>query len=387
METAELLEIVARDEDGKHQLKANFTNVDSLAAEMVAFSNSDGGMILIGVNNDGTFSGLSREDMGRLNQLVSNAASQSVRPPINPRTENIFTPKGLVMVVTITDGISKPYMDNSGAIWVRSGSDKRKATSREEIQRMYQSAGLIHGDEIPANGLTIADLDTEYFKAFFEKNFRKSANKQDVPLPTLLENMNLMKNGVLNVSGALLFSKNPSFKLPVFIVKAVSYPGSEIDEKKYIDSQDISGKIADIFKKSMGFVLRNIKHKQKKQGINTTGKPEIPRIVLEELLANALIHRDYFVSASVRIFIFKDRVKIISPGHLPNNLTIENIKSGNSNIRNPILASYATRIIPYRGLGSGIIRALKAYPHIEFHDDHGGNQFTATIQRQTQADT
>jgi ATP-dependent DNA helicase RecG len=384
METAELLEIVARGEDGKHQFKANFTNVDSLAAELVASSNSGGGMILIGTNNDGTFSGLSREDMGRLNQLVSNAASQSVRPPINPRTENVSTPEGLVMVVTIVDGISKPYMDNSGAIWVRSGSDKRKVTSREEIQRMYQSAGLIHGDEIPANGLTIADLDSEYFKAFFEKSFGESVDNQAVQLPSLLENMNLMKNGIFNVSGALLFAKNPSFKLSVFIVKAISYPGSEIDEARYIDSQDISGKMADIFQRSMSFVLGNIKHKQEEQGINAPGIPEIPRIVLEELIANALIHRDYFVSAPVRIFVFEDRVQIISPGHLPNNLTIENIKSGNSNIRNSILASFATRILPYRGLGSGIIRALKAYPHIEFLDDHDGNRFIATIRRQMQ---
>ena len=384
METSELLGIVARGEDGKQQFKANFTNVDSLAAEMVAFSNSGGGAIFIGVSNDGTFFGLSREDMGRLNQLVSNAASQSVRPPINPRTENVSTSGGLVIVVTIADGISKPYMDNSGAIWVKSGSDKRKVTSREEIQRIYQSAGLIHGDEIPANGLTIADLDTDYFRAFFEKSFGESVEKQDVPLPTLLENMNLIRNGVLNITGAMLFARDPSFKLPVFIVKAVSYPGNEIDEKRYIDSQDISGKIADIFQRSMSFVLGNIKYKQAEQGINAPGISEIPRIVFEEVIANALIHRDYFVSSPVRIFVFEDRAIIISPGHLPNNLTIENIKSGISNIRNPILASYATRILPYRGLGSGIIRALKAYPNIEFQDDHERNQFSVVIRRQTQ---
>ena len=381
METSEILEIIARGEDGKHQFKANFTNVNSLAAELVAFSNSGGGTIFIGVSDDGTFAGLSRQDMGRLNQLVSNAASQSVRPPINPQTENVLMPEGLVMVVSVPDGISKPYMDNNGVIWVKSGSDKRKVTSREEMQRMYQSAALIYGDKIPASGLTVADLDKDYFKTFFEKNFGESVDEQDIPLPIILENMNLMKDGVLNVSGALLFAKNPSFRLPVFIVKAASYPGIEIDEQRYIDSQDITGKIADIFHKSMSFVLGNIKHIQKGQSVNAPGEPEIPRIVLEELIANALIHRDYFVSAPVRIFVFQDRLEIISPGHLPNNLTIENIKRGNSNIRNPILASYATKILPYRGLGSGIIRALKAYPDIDFQDDHDGNQFIVTINR------
>jgi ATP-dependent DNA helicase RecG len=131
----------------------------------------------------------------------------------------------------------------------------------------------------------------------------------------------------------------------------------------------------------MSFVLGNIRHVQKDQGINAPGEPEIPRIVFEELIANALIHRDYFVSAPVRIFVFQDRVEIISPGQLPNNLTIENIKRGNSNIRNPILASFATKIVPYRGLGSGIIRSLKAYSDIEFEDDHDGNQFKVIIKR------
>ena len=381
MEAAELLEIIARGEDSKHQLKANFTNVNSLAAELVAFSNSGGGKIIIGVSDDGSFAGLSRHDINRLNQLVSNAASQSVRPAVNPETENIYLPEGLVIVVRVSDGVSKPYMDKDGTIWVKSGSDKRKATSREEIQRMYQNANLIHGDEIPAAGLTVADLDSDYFWIFFSKHFSESAEDLEIDLPQLLKNMNLMKDGVLNVSGALLFAKNPSFRLPIFIVKAVSYPGTEIHEETYIDSQDITGKIADIFQKSMSFVLGNIRHVQKDQGVNAPGEPEIPRIVFEELIANALIHRDYFVSAPVRIFIFQDRVEIISPGQLPNNLTIENIKRGNSNIRNPILASFATKIIPYRGLGSGIIRSLKAYSDIEFEDDRDGNQFKVIIKR------
>ncbi len=382
METTQLLEIIARGEDGKHQFKANFTNPNSLAAEIVAFSNSGGGMIYIGVSDDGSFAGLTREDMNRLNQLVSNTASQSVHPSVNPQTENILVDGGLVMIVSVPEGVSKPYMDNSGTIWVKSGSDKRKVTSREEIQRLFQSAGLIHGDEIPAKGLTAADLDIDYFKDFFSKNFGESADKQGLALPVLLENMNLMKKGVFNISGALLFAKNPSIRLPVFVVKAVSYPGIEINEENYIDSQDITGKISDVFHKCMSFILGNIKSIQKGQGINSLGEPEIPRIVFEELIANALIHRDYFVSAPVRIFVFEDRVEIISPGHLPNNLTIENIKNGNSNIRNPILASYATKILPYRGLGSGIIRALKAYPNIDFVDDRDGNQFKAVILRQ-----
>ena len=381
METTELLEIIARDEDSKHQFKANVTNAISLSQEMLAFSNSGGGAIFIGVSDDGTFAGLTREDMGRLNQLVSNAASEHVRPPINPQSENIATPEGLVMRVVVSDGVSKPYMDKGGVIWVKSGANKRKATSREEIQRLYQSAGLIHGDEIPVPGLTVADLDVDYFKAFFENKFLESLDKQDISLPQILHNMKLMKEGVLNISGALLFAKKPNFKLPIFIVKAIAFSGNEIHGTDYQDSRDITGKIADVFQQSMSFVLGNIRHEQGDQDVNAPGQPEIPSITLEELIANALIHRDYFVSAPIRIFVFDNRVEIISPGHLPNNLTVENIKIGISNIRNPIMASYATMLLPYRGLGSGITRALQAYSNIHFDDDQDGNQFKVTIWR------
>jgi len=381
METSELIEIISRSEDAKHQFKADSTNVNSLAAEMVAFCNSGGGQIFIGVNDDGSISGLIREDIGRLNQLVANAASQSVRPPINPITENISMPEGLVMVVTIIDGISKPYMDNNGAIWVKSGSDKRKVTAREEIQRMYQSAGLIHGDEIPANGMTIADLDYEYFSEFVTKEYRESVNRTDADLSRLLGNMNLLKKGTINIAGALLFGKAPQFRLPVFIVKAVAYPGTTIDEGRYLDSQDLTGKLSDVFQKSLSFILTNIKQLQEEKNVNSIGVPEIPRITLEELLVNALVHRDYFISAPIRVFVFIDRVEIISPGHLPNNLTIENIIKGNSNIRNPIVASFAGKLLPYRGIGSGIIRAIQAYPDIMFYEDKEGNIFKVVIRR------
>lgn len=382
METAELLEIIGRGEDGRHQFKANVTNETSLAQEIVAFSNSGGGSIFIGVSDDGTLAGLNRGDMDRLNQLLSNAASQQVRPPVNPQTENISTSNGLVMVVEVPSGISKPYMDKNGVIWVKSGADKRKATAREEIQRLYQSAGLIHGDEIPVQGMTAADIDLDYFKSFYERNFEEPFERQNLSLAEVLRNMNLMKEGVLNISGALLFAKKPNFRLPVFIVKAAAFPGNEIHEANYRDSRDITGKLADVFQQCMSFILSNIRFVQWEQGVNSVGQPEIPRVALEEIIANALIHRDYFVSSPVRMFVFDDRVEILSPGHLPNNLTVENIKSGNSNIRNPILASFATKILPYRGLGSGITRALRAWPHIRFVDDRDGNLFKVTLQRQ-----
>lgn len=379
METEELLAIIANGEDSRHQFKQNITRAESLVPELAAFSNSKGGLLFIGVTDDGGIQGLTIEDMGRINQLVSNAA-KDVKPPISVTTENIALPSGMVMVVDVPEGISKPYMDGNLHVWVKNSANKSKVSAREELLRMFQSSALVHADEVPVNGSSTADIDQGFFDDFFEKEYGEIID-DDQSRDQLLENMNLAKNGQLNICGALLFASRPQIRLPIFIVKAVAFPGVDIEDEHYIDSQDIKGKLSDVFQKVLGFVLANIRHVQNEQGFNSMGEPEVPRIVLEELIANALIHRDYFVSAPIKVLVFSDRIEIVSPGHLPNNLTVENIKMGNSNVRNPILASFAPKVLPYRGLGSGIKRALKAYPDIEFIDDRAGNAFKAIIKR------
>lgn len=381
METTELIDLLSRGEDSRQQFKADMTNADALAAEIVAFCNTAGGRIFIGVNDDSSVRGLSGADVGRLNQLIANAASQVVRPAVNPLTENVPHPNGTVMVVSIPEGVNKPYMDKNGTIWVKNGSDKRRATSREELQRLFQQAGLVHADETPVAGLSAGDVDMPYFEGFFEQQFGEPLAQHRQPLPQLLRNMNLMNQGQLNVAGSLLFARAPQYALPAFIVKAVAFVGTQIEDEHYIDSRDITGRLADVFQQTLGFIVANTRASQGDQAFNSQGLPEIPRIVWEELVANALIHRDYFISAPVRVLIFADRVEIISPGHLPNNLTIENVKAGNSNMRNPILASFAAKLLPYRGLGSGLLRALRAWPDIELIDDRAGNLFKAIVTR------
>ena len=122
-------------------------------------------------------------------------------------------------VVTVPDGLSKPYMDNNGAIWVKSGSDKRKVTAREEMQRMFQRAQLVHGDDIPVPGTSIADIDLEYFRWFFKIRFEQELEDQDLSLGKVLSNMRLLSNDLLTVTAVLLFTKDPRVFLPVFHVK------------------------------------------------------------------------------------------------------------------------------------------------------------------------
>ena len=154
-----------------------------------------------------------------------------------------------------------------------------------------------------------------------------------------------------------------------------------LHDTRYQDSEDIDGTLPEQFTRAFAFIKRNLRHLQGDQGFNSLGQLEIPEAALEELLVNALIHRDYFTSASIRVLVFVDRVEIISPGHLPDSLNIEAIRRGVTNRRNPTLTDHAVQLLPYRGLGSGIPRALGAWQEVDFDDDVRGNQFRATVRR------
>ncbi|MFH0731235.1 MAG: RNA-binding domain-containing protein [Pseudomonadota bacterium] len=389
MEAIELIELISRGEDTRTQFKRgqDVTNAKSLAGEMVAFANRKGGRILIGVDDDGSVTGLSSSDIRRINQLISNTATDCVRPSINPETENVSVGGKLVMVVTVPEGISKPYADNDGVFWVKSAADKRRVTSREEVQRMLQSADLVHADEVPVEGTTSGDIELDHFKAFFEKQYGEPLNdaldKAGISLGQMLNNLGLARQTTLNLAGLMIFGQNPQRHRPVFLVKAVSFVGNDPAGDKYRDSQDIDGCMRDLHRKVMSFLTRNLRRLQGDKGINTEGDLEVPPAALEELVVNMLLHRDYFISAPCRVLMFDNRIELISPGALPNNLTIENIRNGVSVIRNPLIASFATKgnELPYRGIGTGILRALAAVPDLELESDYERNLFIACIPR------
>jgi len=389
MEAIELIELIGRGEDSRTQFKQSqdVTNAHSLAGELAAFSNSKGGRIFIGISDQGTVTGVLPADVRRLNELLSNTATNNVRPAINPETENVPVGDKLVVVITVREGISKPYADNTGVFWVKSGADKRRVTSREEVQRMLQSADLVHADEVPVEGTSVEDIDAEHFNGFFAKQYGEpldnALDKAGLSLGRLLNNLGLAREATLNLAGLMIFGRHPQRHRPAFLVKAVSFVGNDPAGDKYRDSQDIEGSLRDLHKGTMSFLTRNLKRVQGKKGINTEGDLEVPVAALEELVANMLLHRDYFISAPWRVMLFDNCIELISPGCLPNNLTVENIRNGVSVIRNPLLASYATKgdELPYRGIGTGIRRALAAVPELELESDHERNLFVARIQR------
>jgi ATP-dependent DNA helicase RecG len=380
MEQAQLLELIDKGEDSRTQFKKDINNAVQLAQEMVAFSNSKGGFIIVGVDDDANITGLDSSDIRRLNQLISNSANENVKPPITPFSEIIKVEDKKVLVIEIKEGVNKPYCTAEGIYFTKVGSDKRKI-SQEELMRLFQESGKIYADEMIVHDSSANDIDKELFYTFYEKQFGENIEAAGIPLDRILENLSLTRETKLNLAGLLLFGKNPQRYEPVFLIKAVSFFGNEMWGTQYRDSEDIDGNLLKQYRNGMAFLMRNLKKIQQGRNFNTLGVPEVSEIALQEILVNALIHRDYFICAPIRILIFDNRIEIDNPGKLPNSLTIENMKSGISCIRNRIIASYAFKMLPYRGLGSGIIRALKDEPNIEFINDISAERFKVIIRR------
>jgi ATP-dependent DNA helicase RecG len=248
-----------------------------------------------------------------------------------------------------------------------------------------QSAAVVYADEVMVERTSVNDLDLEHLKEFFRKQFEESLEgalqRDRIPLEQFLKNLGLIGDTQLNLAALLLFGRAPQQHRPALVVKAVSLAGNDPSETVYRESEDISGSLRDLFKGIRSFLIRNLRKVQGDKGFNSLGDLEVSATALGEVLVNMLLHRDYFISAPWRIFIFDNRIELISPGALPNTLSIANIRHGVSIIRTPLLASYGTRELPYRGLGTGIRRAMAAQPNIEFENDPDRQLFIARIPR------
>lgn len=371
--------ILSGGENTLTQFKKNITNVNALSLELIAFSNALGGSLFIGVDDNGNVSGLSAEDINRLNQLLSNASSENIVPPIYPTTE-VFDYEGRkVLIINVPYGANKPYATKDGRYVTRTGADKRMI-SGDEMKRLYQESGKIFAEETPIKNGKWSDIDSRFFQDFYKKKYDTDIEEGDIP--GAFENLNLSSGGIYNLAGALLFGRNDIPRL--FFgnqLICVSFFGNDLSGSEYRDSVNIDGNLKKLYEEGRAFIARNLRRKQNGKNFNTTGDPEIPMTAVDELFINALLHRDFFIAGNISILIFDDRLEIISPGKLPDHLTVEKIKSGVSIKRNPTVCSFAFDIIPYRGIGSGILRALKTYPDIEFENNVESGFFKAVIYR------
>ncbi len=370
-------------EDSYTQFKVNITNSEKLAEELVAFSNAKGGLLIIGVDDKAEIVGLNSNDIRRLNQLIGNVINANITPPIYPFVSIKEINNKKILVIEIDEGINKPYSTNKGLYITKAGSDKRKI-SPEELKRLFAESKKLYADEEIIKKSDITDLNSELFYRFLRVDNKRVYNElkaSKLSFEYVLQNLELLRDGHLTIAGNLIFGLEPQRFCPSFYVDAVYFDGNDITTNQFISKATLKGTFEKLYDDSLSFITTKLTRIQKERDFNSNAILEIDEEVLAELIINALVHRDYYINSSIKIFMFHNRVEIISPGKLTNSLTIEKIKSGISIHRNPILNSICKTVLPYSGYGSGIKRVITINPDIEFINDIEKEEFRCIIHR------
>ena len=306
MNAKEIKELCALGENSKVQFKLRIDNPSKIAAEIVAFANYRGGTILIGVEDKtGEIVGLTYDEVQQISRDVGNVANNSVRPTVYLQTETVDVDGKTVLVVNVNEGIDKPYKDQSGNIWIKQGSDKRRIVENAEMLALFQESGSFRPDEKGVRRTSINDIDMMLLNEYLEQYYGKRSDEFGLPVEQLLQNLQIMtKDGRVTLAGLQFFGKHPQMYEPAFVIKAVSFFGNDMGGLEYRDSKDITGTIPRMFEGGIAFLNANLHSIQAGQSFNSVGKLEISEVALKEILQNALVHRDYLIQAPIRIMIF-----------------------------------------------------------------------------------
>lgn len=335
--------ILQSGEGYKTEFKRN-VNTD-LYKELVAFANASGGRIFIGIEDNGTVSGVTIDNA--LKSKITMMAHEC-----DPSVETELEAFTNVLVVNVPEGKDKPYRCTNG-FYLRNGASSIKLTTHEIIG-FIQTEGKIKFDELRNVTVKYPDqLNPVAICRYKELAGITAALNDD----ELLINLGLLypePNPVINNTGVLFFVENPARFIPQSAVTCVAYKGNtkvDILDKKTFEFDIITNidNCLTFLKRHLN-VSFEIKEKQRKEIL------EVPEVALREAVVNAVAHRDYFEKgANVMIEIFDNRVEISNPGGLPKGLKVEDFGK-RTLARNPLIAALLNRAKYIEKLGTGIQR-------------------------------
>lgn len=390
------------------QFKERILDKYDIACELVAFSNSHGGKLVVGIKDKtGKTNALSYSEVQETTNLLSDIASENVVPSILIKIDTVEVEDGNLVVATVKEGLNKPYHDNKGIVWVKNGADKRKVFDNAELAEMMTDCGSFAPDEAGVRDATVNDLDATTIKQFLGNRFDRVLEKKGLTgdafneasldmicsaiakghdCEKILRNLRFIRpDGTLTVAAMLLFGKYTQRWMPMMTAKCICFAGNSVGSKVFrdkVNDADMEGNLLHQYDTIMDFFTRNLHNVQVGDEFNSMGKLEIPYTSLVEFTVNSLVHRSLNMKAPVRIFIFDNRVEIHSPGALPNGLTIDDIKAGTSMPRNMFLFNNAIYLLPYTGVGSGITRALDEDVNVTFMNNDKAQEFVITVWRE-----
>lgn len=377
MTKTELLEIIINGENSVVEFKNDAVETHRVARELVGFLNSFGGTLLLGVEDDGSISGISRSSVG---EWVTNLCRGKIRPEIIPRVEFIrdLEPGKDITVVTVEPGytVHCRWHNNSRDYFIRV-NDQTREPSTEELERLFQRRGNLRAELRPINSASIQSFDLQRVEDYFNRiRGQRTPHLDDHDgWKQLLKNTELMTEGqdgaVGTLAGVVLFSKSPERYLPHHGIDAAAYPGNEKDYNARervsfnapltaLDGDENSS--SGIVEAAMDFSKRHLlANEQLNNDTRRESQYFLPLEAVREAIVNALVHRDYLLTATnIELSIYADRMEITSPGRPTNGITSERMRIGCRAARNQLIKDTMRDYGYMEHMGMGIPRKMFA---------------------------
>ncbi len=349
----ELIEKIRLGEDATIEFKREMPRRDSIADEIAAFANTRGGVILIGVDDNSEIVGLDLQQLNRVEKTVVEICEDSIEPAIPIFTEKLRIDDKNLLKIEVPRSLF--VHKTSNGYFARQGSSKREMPT-DQLARLLQSrsqARIITFDE-----QLVPNTHKETLKESLYRRFITEDAPEDDIENLLLKRSLLVQEGQeirASVAGVLMCHETPDDFLYNSFIQAVYYSGKEKDANYQIDAKDFRGpldqQIIDAFK----FVQKHNQISARKE-IGRIDRPQYSMRAVFEAIVNAVVHRDYSKSGSkIRLFMFRDRLELYSPGALANTLTIDKLRYSQAT-RNELLSRLLSEIALDDGDGKQVKR-------------------------------
>ncbi len=357
MTPEDLKQIFSLGESSLVELKREDVHTDSLAKVIVAFSNFEGGDIWIGVEDDGTVSGVTQP---KLEEKIVQVCRNNISPPVIPNIQLHIVDGKKIFQVGIPKGTAKPYR-TQGKFYIRAGSLSVEPTN-EELARLFQEGENFHFEVKTVFGTSINDIDQVKLNVYLQA-YRK-IEFTETELPTLLQSLKILdEEHRLTVVGLLFFGKNASQHLTQAGIYLALFDGED-KTSDILDRKTVTNDIPFNIQAATDFVKFNsrVQYYFPKDSIQRKEVADYEAFAVRELIANAFQHRDWTIfGQQIRVYMFSNRMEIFSPGRLPNTMNLSNALSGVSYYRNPIHAQLLRDFEITERTGRGLNKIMKFY--------------------------
>lgn len=344
------------------------TFVEDIKYAVVAFANTDGGTVYIGIDDNGDIRGIENIDdiMLRITNMIRDTIRPDVTMFVNMSVEEIDNKK--IIVLNIQRGTARPYyLAKKGVcpegVYVRQGASSVPASETAILSMIKETSGDRYEDARALNQELTFKKATEYFQ-------KKNIDFSETQMRTLGI---INKDSTYSNLGMLLSDQC------VHTIKIAVFEGSK--KTIFHDRKEITGSLLEQLEDASAYINQYNRTRSEFEGLYRIDIRDYPAEALREALLNALVHRDYSISGSTLISIFDDRIEFLTLGGLIRGITYEDIMIGVSALRNQHLANIFYRLRLIEAYGTGMVKIKECYTNYEVKPkiDITDNAFKITL--------